>query len=528
MSKHLTGKEAMLNNHDLKPVEPARRVWGKWNYVAFWLSDSLNLNTLQIVSTSVIAGLTWWEAWLTVWIGYVIVGVFITLSGRIGATYHIGLPVLIRSSFGTWGSLWVVFNRGAMACVWYGVQAWLGGQCVVLMLRAIAPSYKNIHNGIPDSGTTTVDFVGFFIFWLISCLFLYPPVHKIRWLFTVKAIIVPPAGLLFFVWVVVKAKGLGPIVHQPATIHGSVRAWQWVAGIMSSLSNFATLVLNDSDFTRFARKPSDTYWTQALTIPLGFAAASFVGVIVSSASTVIYGEPIWAPLDLLGRFLENANGAARAGVFFLAASFALAAIGINVAANSISAGSDLTALMPKFLNIRRGQYVCAAVGLLIQPWNFFKSSSTFTSYLSSYSTFLSSIIGVMLCDYYIVRKGYFDINALYKGDKGTPYYYRMGVNWRAYVAYILGIVINVVGFAGSVGADVPLAATHMYNLNFFLGLIVSGASYYILCRISPVPACGVSWCAEVDTDAIEGLVTYDSTSKSDNIAVAEKPVTTIV
>lgn len=506
LSRHLNGKEAMLNNADLKPVEKERRIWGRLNFVNFWLADALNINTLQIVSSSVLAGLTWWEAWLCVWIGYTMVGGFIVLSGRIGATYHIGLPVLIRSSFGILGGLWVTFNRGAMACVWYGVQSWIGGQCFVLMIRAMAPSFNNIPNGIPASGTTTRDFVGFFLFWFCSAFFLYPPVHKIKWLFSVKAIVVPIAGLFYFVWCIVKAKGLGPIVHQPAAIHGSERGWAWVAGIMSAMSNFATLVLNDSDFTRFARRPSDVYWSQALTIPFAFAVASFVGVITSSAAQVIYGEPVWSPLDLLGKFLDGASSAARAGVFFIALAFALATLGINIAANSISAGSDLTALLPKFLNIRRGQYLCAVVGLLIQPWNLLKDSSTFTNYLASYSTFLSSIIGVMLCDYYVVRKGYLDVGALYSGAKSGPYWYLSGVNLRAYAAYIAGICINVVGFAGSVGVGVPDAAQKMYHLNFFLGLLVAGASYYALCKVWPVGACGERWCAEVDTDVLEGQV----------------------
>lgn len=227
-------------------------------------------------------------------------------------------------------------------------------------------------------------------------------------------------------------------------------------------------MFSSPDFTRFSKTPSTPFWPQLITIPCGFAITCFVGVIVGSSSKVIYGEEIWNPLDLLGKFLDNngegANSATRAGVFFIALSFTLAQLGVNIAANSVSAGSDLTALLPRFLNIRRSGYICAIVGLLIQPWKLFASSSTFTSYLSAYSTFLSSIAGVILSDYYLVRKGYLESRALYSGNSKDPYWYHNGVNWRAYVAYVAGIAINFTGFLGQVGLDVSEAAQKMYHL----------------------------------------------------------------
>ena len=198
-----------------------------------------------MISSSMIAagGLSWWQSWLCVWIGYSIAGCFICMTGRIGAVYHISFPVVVRSSFGIWGGLWPVFNRAAMACVWYGVQAWIGGQCVHLMISAMAPNFKNMKNGIPDSGTTSDFFLSFFIFWLISLPAIWFPVHKIRHLFTAKAIVVPIAGLSFFIWAVVRAKGLGPIVKQGNVATGSKLGWGIVGGIMSSIANFATLIV---------------------------------------------------------------------------------------------------------------------------------------------------------------------------------------------------------------------------------------------------------------------------------------------
>lgn len=274
-------------------------------------------------------------------------------------------------------------------------------------------------------------------------------------------------------------------------------------GIMSSIANFAALIVNNPDFSRFARKPSDALWSQMLTIPIGFAFTSIIGIFVSSSSNVIYGKPIWNPLDLLDSFLQEGDLPTRFGVFTIAASFALAQLGTNIAANSISAGTDMTALAPRFLTIRRGGYICATVGLLICPWNLLKGDSQFTTYLSAYSVFLSSIAGVIVCDYYFVRKGYILVEDLYSGRRTGPYFFSYGIHWRAYVAYVAGILMNIIGFLGACGWKVPEMAERIYNFNFFGGFIISALIYWALCRVSPVPACSNEW-LEVETDGSNG------------------------
>lgn len=386
------------------------------------------------------------------------------------------------------------------------------------MIRSIWLSWDRTK--IPDtfnsSSTSTADFVSFFIFWFVSLPAIWFPVHKIRHLFTVKAYFVPIAGIAFLGWSCSRAGGIGPIIRQGHTVHGSKLAWAMIAGIMSSIANFATLVVNDPDFTRFARKPRDQLWSQLITIPMGFAVTSFIGIIVSSSATIIYGETIWNPLDLLDRFIDDASSGQRFGTFVIALAFALAQLGTNIAANSISAGTDLTALLPKFINIRRGGYICAAVGLAMCPWNLLSDSNKFTTYLSAYSVFLSSIAGVMVSDYYFVRKGYLEISELYHSRDSGPYYYTFGIHWRAYTAYICGILINVVGFAGAVGATVPIGATYIYNLNFFCGFIVSSSVYWGLCKVSPIPATSDVW-MEVITDNGLDEEMGDESGKPDDV-----------
>lgn len=236
------------------------------------------------------------------------------------------------------------------------------------MIKSIWTSYNHLPNGIPESsGVTTAQFVNFFLFWLGSLPALWFPIYKIRHLFTVKAYFSPACGVAFFAWAIARANGIGPMIYKPNTAHGSDLAWAVVKSIMSCIANFAALIINNPDFTRYARKPNDATWSQLVTIPVGFAITSFIGIIVTSSSTVIFGQAVWNPLTLLGKFLEGANSAERFGVFVIATGFAVAQLGTNIAANSVSAGTNLTALLPRFCNIRRGGYICAAIGLAMCP-----------------------------------------------------------------------------------------------------------------------------------------------------------------
>ncbi|OJA08368.1 hypothetical protein AZE42_01007 [Rhizopogon vesiculosus] len=484
----LTLAEQLTANDDLLPVEPENRTWRGYNYVAFWVADMFNINTWMIVSSMIQLGMSWWQAWICVLLGYGFATPFLVLNARPGAMFHVTFPIVNRTSFGMFGSLWCVFNRAAMACIWYGVQASIGGTCVLVMLRAMWPSINNLPNSMPvSSGTNTRDFLCFFLFWLISLPAIWFPVHKIRHFFVVKTIMMPIAAIAFLIWCIVKAHGIGPIVHQRSALHGSDLGWAMVISSMSCISNMATLITNAPDFASRAHTPSAALYPQLFAPPVTSSIVSLIGILVSSSSQAIYGEAIWSPVDLLGRFLDDdPSSATRFGVWFIAVSFIIAQIGTNISANSVSAGCDLTALLPRFINIRRGGYIAAIVGLCMCPWNLLKSSNEFTSYLSAYSVFLSSIAGVMVMEYYVVRKGHYNVKDLYITGEGSWYWYTYGINFRAYAAYVAGILINVVGFAGATGREVPLAATRIYELSFFTGFGVSAIVYWTLNRCFPV------------------------------------------
>ncbi|CCK70057.1 allantoin permease KNAG_0D03090 [Huiozyma naganishii CBS 8797] len=493
-------KESFLYNRDLKPVEEARRVWDWYNYLYFWLADCFNINTWQVAATGMQLGLNWWQCWLTVWIGYTFAAIFVVLNSRFGTAYHLSFPISCRASFGIFFSLWPIINRIVMAIVWYAVQAWLGAEPVSLMLRSIfgkdLPNRIPNHFGSPNS--TTYQFMCFFIFWVVSVPFVLVPPHKIRHLFTVKAALIPFAAFGFLIWALKKSHGhiaLGSL--NGLSPGGSTFSWIFVRSLMACIANFAALIINAPDFGRFAKTPQASLWPQLFAIPFFFAITCLIGILVTASGYHMFGINYWSPLDVLGKFLETSfTRGTRAGVFLISFVFALAQLGTNISANSLSCGTDMTALFPRYINIKRGSVFCVLMALCICPWNMMSSSSKFTSALGAYAIFLSSIAGVICADYYIVRRGYFKLTHMFLAQEGSFYMYgnRFGINWRALVAYLCGIAPNLPGFVADVGNNIHISqgAVRLYWLGYPVGFFIALVIYTLLCFFFPVPGTPVN------------------------------------
>lgn len=476
--------QTFVYNDALKPVRSAERTWGWSHYVFFWITGSFNINTWQISATGLQLGLNWWQTWICVWVGYSIVAVFLVLASRVGNMYHLSFPIAVRVPFGTYFSVWIVLNRLVMAVVWMATLSWLGSQCVQLMLRSIFGNDLNtrIHDTIGSANLTSFEFLCFIIFWVVSMPFLWLPPHKLRYVFAVKSAITPFAAFGFLIWTLVRAKGhlsMGTLGDESAgKMSQTALAWAVIRSIVSALDNFSTLILNAPDFSRFATTPKSSMYSQLFALPVCYAVISLVGILSASAAYQVYGINYWNPLDILSRYLDHQHPGNRAGVFLIAFAFAFDQLGANLSGNAIPAGTDMTALLPKYINIRRGSYICACLSLAITPWNLMASSSKFTTALSAYAVFLSAIAGVVVTDYYIIRRGYVNLKECYSNAPGSMYMYnRYGTNWRAVVAYLVGIVPNFPGFIGSVGPSVPEGAMRVFYLNYFIGFLISALVY---------------------------------------------------
>jgi nucleobase:cation symporter-1, NCS1 family len=368
-----------------------------------------------------------------------------------------------------------------MAIVWNGVNAVQGAQCVYVMLHALSPHMARIPNVMgAGSALDSGGMVGLAVFWIVTCIFLLRPIPKMRGLVYAKLVVFIVSAVAMCAWTLTRAGGAGQVARQGGTAQGSERAWLMVRFFFLGAANCATFASNAADFQRYARRPNDVLLGNLVGFPLSNFIVCVVGNLVASSSQVLYGSVIWNPVTYLDQLQTTAyTPGDRAGCFFIAACFAYCAVFSSIFENSLPAGNDIAALFPRFFTVRRGFFVCQIISIAINPWYLLSSASVFISFLSSYQIFLSAITGVLLCHYYIISRGYLAVDDLFTSDKFGAYHYFHGWNWRAYLAYILGIAPNFYGFLNNMGVAAPLGLTHAYYVAYEIGLIVSFGVFWV-------------------------------------------------
>ncbi|PKX96147.1 NCS1 allantoate transporter [Aspergillus novofumigatus IBT 16806] len=447
---------ARWTNLDLDPVPRHRRKWGPLSFVgeipplhflAYWISDAFNAATWQFASSIIAVGLSWRESLSIVAISFLIISFVIAANGAVGAIYHIPFPVIARASWGFWGSYVAIISRVILAIFWFAIQNVNGGNAVRCMIGAIWPSFLTLKNDIPeDEGITTAGMVGYLIFFIVQFPFLCIHPNKVRWLFVAKSIIVPIAWLAILVWAFV-AEGGGAIFDQKPTVSGSKYSWLFLANMTSVLGNYATLSVNQSDFSRYSRVSPKWQLLYIPMLPIVFTFISFIGIAASSAGQSRYGGDIpWDPIVLISHWTS------RACRFFAAFSFALASLGVNISANSISAANDLTALAPQYINLRRGQIICAVLSWCLVPWKILASAGSFLNFMSAYAIFLGPVGAIMLWDFWLVKRRKYDTLALYQPSNPTYRYSAsidVGVGIHPYqFGWLLGFVGTSIVYVG--------------------------------------------------------------------------------
>ncbi|KAF2455591.1 uracil permease [Lineolata rhizophorae] len=466
-------------NDDIAPVPPNRRKWGVISFIAYWISDAFNAATWEFASGIIAVGLTWRESISVVAVGFFIISIVIAFNGATGVIHHAPFPVIARASWGFWGSYVAIISRGILAIFWFAIQTMNGANTVRVMLGAIWPSFLTLPNHIPESeGIATNTMVSFFIFWLIQVPFLCMHPNNLRWLFMAKSTIVPAAWIAILIWAFVATPGLD-IFDQQATIHGSEYSWAYLASLTSVIGNYATLSVNQADFSRYSRVNVKWQLMYVPMLPIIFTFISFIGIAASSAGAKLYGTLEWDPMALI------ANWDNRACRFFGAFSFALATLGVNISANSLSAANDLAALFPNYVNIRRGQLICAVVAWALVPWKILASAGNFLNFMSAYAVFLGPIAAIMLFDFWVVHQRKYDTRALY--NPYGIYRYWHGINWRAWAAFLAGVAPNLPGFIQSVNNNIPLsdAGKRPYQFGWLLGFTGTSIVYVGLTYLFP-------------------------------------------
>lgn len=226
--------EHVWSNADQDPVSPEKRTWDGFSFVMYWFSDLVSISGWSAASSVVTTGLSATDSALIILVAAICNAIPTALNGAIGANLHIPFPIAIRASYGHWFSYFCIISRGILALFWFGIRNAFGGSCVTPMITAIWPSYANLPNHLPASAQiTTQGMISYFIYNLIQFPFLLIPTYKLQRMFIVKMIVVPPTALAMVIWISIKAGSGGNFFHQPATVHGSTRAWLWLSNLTS-------------------------------------------------------------------------------------------------------------------------------------------------------------------------------------------------------------------------------------------------------------------------------------------------------
>jgi NCS1 family nucleobase:cation symporter-1 len=449
-----------LYNPDLAPADAHRRHWGTYNFAALWVSMSVNILTYMLAAGLIQGGMNWKQAVATVFLGNTIVLVPMLLNSHPGARYGIPFPVLARASFGVLGANVAAVLRALVACGWFGIQTWIGGEAINTLITTLAPGWAKIPYG------TAICFVAF---WLINLAVILKGIEYIRILQGISAPILLGVGILLLAWAYRSAGGFGPMLTAPSRFSSFADFLKFLVPALNGTVGFwATVSLNIPDFTRFARSQRQQLIGQALALPTTMTLYSLIGILVTSATVVIYGTAIWDPVQLLSRFHSPL------AVVISLLAILLATLNVNIGANVVSPANDFSNLWPRKISFRTGGVITCLMGIVLMPWKLLANYKTFIlGWLGGYAAFLGPVAGIMICDYFIVRRRLLAVDHLYL--RGGQYEYSAGFNWTAIIALALGAGIALIGLVVT-----PLRV--LYDYSWFVGFAVAFTAYYLLMK----------------------------------------------
>jgi NCS1 family nucleobase:cation symporter-1 len=455
-----------LSNRDLAPTTLEQRNWGFYNYTALWFSMCMEITTYQLASSLIAKGMDWKQALGTVLLGNLIVLIPMLLNAHAGAKYGIPFPVFIRAPFGVRGANIAALLRAVVACGWFGIQSWIGGTAIHAMLLVIWPAAAS------NQAILWACFLGF---WLLNMAVVWRGVDSIRRLQAFGAPFMFAMAAALLIWVRIKAGSWGGMLSTPSSFH-STREFLAVffPSLTAMVGYWATLALNIPDFTRYSKSQSAQSWGQAFGLPVAMVLYTFVGISVTSASAVLFGKPIWNPIELIGAFHQPLVA------FVALIAILIATLNVNIGANVVSPSNDFSNLYPRLISFRTGGLITGFLGLAMCPWKLLATPDAYIfGWLVGYSGLLGPVAGIMVADYFLIRKTELDVNSLYHRE--GIYYYAKGVNPRAMIALLLGVAVALIG--------VFVPALHfLYDYAWFVGFFIAGIVYLATMRATAVAA----------------------------------------
>ena len=465
-----------LYNEDLAPVPVERRNWTTYNYAALWISMAHCIPTYMLASGLISAGMNWWQALVTILLGNTIVLAPILLNSHPGTKYGIPFPVFARASYGTVGSNLPALMRAIVACGWFGIQAWIGGQALHTLFNSLSGGRWQTLAGGPVGGHTPTEWLSFLLFWGLNIFIIYRGMDLLRMVENWAAPYVLVMTALLVVWAIWRAHGLGYLLRQPDNFHSLSEFWPiFVPSLTAMIGFWATLSLNMPDFTRFGRSQREQVLGQTVALPTTMVVFAAMGVVITSAAMVIYPDmphaDVWDPVKVVGRF--DQAWVVAVSMF----TVVVATLSVNIAANVVSPANDFANAFPRWISFRTGGLITGLVGILMQPWRLLADPSGYIfSWLLGYSGGLGSIAGVLIADYWLVRRKRLALPDLYR-TRGA-YTYSGGWNWRAVAATLAGCALAWVGLVVS-------ALRPLYDYAWFVGFGVSAVAHLALMKLFP-------------------------------------------
>ncbi len=473
-------EKSPYSNADLAPIPATERNWSMINIAHLWVGMSVCIPTYMLASGLIDIGMNWWQAILTVALGNLIVCVPMLLNGHAGTRYGITFPIFARAAFGIYGTHVASVLRAVVACGWFGIQGWIGGYAIYsLALLAFPGMADSMVLGALGNDLVQINiaqFLCFLLFWAINIgLFLWKGMDSIKYIEHWGAPLLIAMGIALLAWAWMNADGFGPMLSQPDRFETRADFWRaFFPGLTAMVGFWATLSLNIPDFTRYARSQKDQMLGQFLGLNTTMPFYAFVGVAVTSATIVVYGEAIWNPVDLLARF--DHIGLILISMFALA----LATLTTNMAANVVAPATAFSNFLPRLISLRTGALITGLIGIAIMPWKLLADPSGYIfTWLIGYSALLGPIGGILICDYFLIRRTKLNLVDLYLRD--GAYHFGNGFNLRAMIALIIAILPNVPGFLHQVNViTVSSFWSGLYNYAWFIGFLVAFFVYGVL------------------------------------------------
>ncbi|KAE8309919.1 permease for cytosine/purines, uracil, thiamine, allantoin-domain-containing protein [Aspergillus transmontanensis] len=514
-------------NDDIRPLPPSRRTWSTMTFIGWWSVWQLSLTNWQLGGSLVASSLSVWQTMVAVVLGRTIAAIVAILIGYIGAEWHIGFPPY---SCHQTGAFFPTLLRIGLTVVGFAFQSYTGGLCLTAILSGIFPTFFQMSNTLPASAhVTTQQIIGWAIFNIISIPVLYRRPERSEKLMIGMNIVSFAALLGIMIWSLSHAHGAGDLIHQPSQLQTSESlGFGIMQGITTVVGTLSIALTSQMDFSRFARKPSDQVFGQWFTFIIIGSIMPLFGCLTSSATQAIYGEALWNPPTILAMWLQrDYSSTSRAAAVFAGIGLVSSQLALNVVDNGksspgksaksysncpvgYSVGMDLSGLLPKYINIRRGCYVGLILGMALCPWELLASATTFVSVISSFSIFMAPFCGIHISDYWFIRQRRLKLSDLYHARPEGIYFYTMGFNWRGVLPWLVGWVPLLPGFMHSINPaiEVSVGADHLYALGFPYGLLSSMAIHTLVNKCFPPPGIG-----EIDLDDTYGTFTVEEAAK---------------